>query len=158
MPLPLNRYLYSTHFWYVSARCLKAVLRSFAQREVLRIHPPISATYRTCQQDEILPLAEPVTLKSGQRVNSLRVPAKTDMLISLLGYNTSKLIFGESANEFRPQRWLDSSVNADSQWATTYSSISSFISGPRGCIGWRFAVLEIKIIIAVLVSSFRFEP
>lgn len=32
------------------------------------------------------------------------------------------------------------------------------IGGPRGCVGYRFAIREIKTIIAVLLEAFQFDP
>jgi cytochrome P450 len=34
----------------------------------------------------------------------------------------------------------------------------SFSQGPSSCIGWRFAILEMKVFIAALARDFTFEP
>ena len=43
------------------------------------------------------------------------------------------------------------------QGHSLYSNLLTFLSGPRGCIGYRFAVLEFKAALATLILSLRFE-
>ena len=38
------------------------------------------------------------------------------------------------------------------------AGIMSFSQGPSSCIGWRFAILEMKVFISVLARYFTFEP
>jgi cytochrome P450 len=38
------------------------------------------------------------------------------------------------------------------------ANVMSFSQGPSSCIGWRFAILEMKVFISVLARDFTFEP
>ena len=121
------------------------------------MYPTISGTFRTPKQDEVIPLETPIQLKTGRLVDSLRIPAGTGIFLGILGYNTSKQVFGENAAAFVSERWLDREKSTSS-WTTTYSSILTFLSGTRSCVGFQFAKLEMKIVLAVLLLSFRFDP
>ncbi|GMR47284.1 hypothetical protein PMAYCL1PPCAC_17479, partial [Pristionchus mayeri] len=59
-----------------------------------------------------------------------------------------KEIWGEDVEEFRPERWLESS-------SRPRHSFQSFGEGPRMCIGLRLAIMEEKIMIAHLLKNFR---
>jgi len=38
------------------------------------------------------------------------------------------------------------------------ANVMSFSQGPSSCVGWRFAISEMKVLISVLVRDFTFEP
>ena len=38
------------------------------------------------------------------------------------------------------------------------ANVMSFSQGPSSCIGWRFAILEMKVLISTLARDFTFEP
>ncbi|KAF8359913.1 hypothetical protein PRIPAC_94908 [Pristionchus pacificus] len=62
--------------------------------------------------------------------------------------NLSKELWGEDAEEFRPERWLE----ADNQRAAT--AFLSFGAGPRICIGMRLAYTEEKLLLAHMLRKF----
>ncbi|ORY71146.1 cytochrome P450 [Pseudomassariella vexata] len=55
-------------------------------------------------------------------------------------------------NVFSPERWLDEDGEFDPEAGPSLP----FSAGPRGCFGKKIALLELRIILAVLVVSFRF--
>lgn len=60
------------------------------------------------------------------------------MFIAIAAANINPDLFGDDAEVFRPDRWLDGSVKpADklTREISVYSSLQSFIGGARGCIG-----------------------
>lgn len=120
-------------------------------REMLRLHSTISFANRTVQRDTVLPL-----LNAG----AVPVPGGTTIRIGMATSNTAPRIWGADAREFRPQRWLEKDATWDGEYALpgVWSNIMSFMGGPRGCIGYRFALLEMKMIIAVLLRRFQFLP
>lgn len=63
-------------------------------------------TLRT-KQTTALPLSRPILLKDGYTsTSSIAVPKGTTIWLSISGANRSKDIWGEDADEWRPQRWL----------------------------------------------------
>lgn len=66
-------------------------------------------------------------------------------------------MWGEDADEFRPSRWLGNKPAAAVNVPGVWGNMMTFIGGPRSCIGYRFAVIEIKVILFVLIRSFVFE-
>lgn len=87
---------------------------------------------------------------------------------SLAGYDTSNKVllvspfvqhmdpdvWGPDAAVFRPERWMEEDGLA--QHVHPYSYMP-FSRGPRDCIGSRFALLEAKTILAMVLREFQFE-
>lgn len=67
--------------------------------------------------------------------------------IGIQALNTSKDIFGLDAECFRPERWLDGQLDKllQSKGLTAPGGTLSFLAGPRSCIGYKFAILEVKV-------------
>ncbi|KAH9973118.1 cytochrome P450 [Lactifluus volemus] len=125
-------------------------------RESLRLYAPAAFTERVATHDAVIPLQKPFTDKNGVLQNSVRV-AKGDLVgipISLVHYSTE--VWGEDANEFRPERW-ENLPEAVHGFPSVYGHLSTFIAGPRACIGYRFTVAEIKALLFTLVRAFEFE-
>ncbi|KAF7362982.1 Cytochrome P450 [Mycena venus] len=101
---------------------------------------------------------KPLVTKSGKTITELSIPENTVLVVSLAGYNRNKDVFGEDADKFNPQRWLDGSLQ---EKATTklgvYGNLMTFSSGHRACIGWRFAVYEHQAFLIELVKNFEFS-
>ncbi|KAI0089033.1 hypothetical protein BDY19DRAFT_947657 [Irpex rosettiformis] len=38
-----------------------------------------------------------------------------------------------------------------------FGNLMSFSAGMRGCIGWRFALIEMQVVLATLVEKFEFS-
>lgn len=55
-------------------------------------------------------------------------------------------------NQFHPERWLTSGGEYDAQAVPSMP----FSAGARGCYGQKFAVMEMRIILVVLLWNFRF--
>ncbi|ODN76831.1 hypothetical protein, variant [Cryptococcus amylolentus CBS 6039] len=127
--------------------------------ESLRISPPASFTLREATQDAILPLANPVTGNDGKVMHEVAIDKGTSIFIPVITVNTSPSIWGDDAAKFIPERWLSSSKDGfqpgpvPGVWGNTLT----FLGGGRNCIGYRFALAEIKVILFVLMRSLMFE-
>ncbi|KAH9063911.1 cytochrome P450 [Lactarius vividus] len=154
-------------------------------RETLRVYPPSSLLSRTARQTTTLPLQIPVLSSTGEEVTSVVVPEGTTVIISVLAANHNKAVWGDDASEWRPERWLNASGQrawsgkgqeldgalGDSAEGSTntpgnrggvkypgvYASMMTFLGGGRACIGFKFAEMEIKQIIATLISNMHFS-
>ncbi|TFK22368.1 cytochrome P450 [Coprinopsis marcescibilis] len=128
-------------------------------REVLRLHPVITFLLRTPTKDMTLPLHKPVTLADGSITDHILVSKGQDIMIGMMASNRNPELWGPDADEFKPERWLSPLPQAvqDAPSAGVYSHLLTFIGGQRGCIGFKFAILEMKVILSVLLESLKFE-
>ncbi|KAG8750917.1 cytochrome P450-dit2, partial [Ceratobasidium sp. 423] len=130
-------------------------------RETLRLHGPVPFINRICEEDTILPLLYPVETPSG-KINSIPIKKGTRVFMSLSASNRYGRIWGERAHEFVPERWIGSKIDEVTQPGAhlpgIYSSMMTFGAGSRACIGFKFAIMEIKVMIAELAKEFKFEP
>lgn len=62
-------------------------------------------------------------------------------------------VYGETANDFVPERWLNESGNDNS---IPISAWRAFERGPRNCIGQELANLEAKVILACVMRRYDF--
>ena len=53
-----------------------------------------------------MPLSEPIVGRDGTTMNEILVPKDTTVLLALRACNRSKAIWGDDANEWRPERWM----------------------------------------------------
>lgn len=136
-------------------------------QEMLRLHPPVPWLARVAQSDAVIPLAFPVSpIRPGPQLDKLTICKGETVYISIHGVNRDPAIWGTDANEFKPERWLDPVTGksvigeevAKARVPGLWSSILTFSAGPKGCLGFRFGVVGMKSMLAVLVRSFEFKP
>lgn len=124
-------------------------------KEVLRFYPSFTWSAREAQQDDVIPLEAPFVDTSGRVCHEFRVRKGQVFLIPIHSVNRSKAIWGEDANEFKPERWdcLPETVKSmPGIWGNTLT----FFAGSHACIGYRFALIEIKSLLFFLVRQFEF--
>ncbi|KAH9066220.1 cytochrome P450 [Lactarius vividus] len=122
-------------------------------KEAMRLHPIAYIMYREASQDDVIPLASPIVTKSGEQVSSIHVRKGTPIDLNISVYNRLPEIWGADANEFNPERFLN--IDKSKQFNIGVFAICFIASGPRGCIGWRFAILEMQTIIVTLLENFE---
>ncbi|KAG9096906.1 cytochrome P450-dit2 [Ceratobasidium sp. UAMH 11750] len=129
-------------------------------REVLRIYPPGVILERQPNKDWVIPLRYPITGKDGSELRAIKVKKGTHIYLGVREANRCKETWGQDADEFRPERWLETlpSSVADAKTPGVYSSMMTFSAGPRACIGFKFSLLELKIVLSSLIRSFEFSP
>ncbi|KAF8600122.1 cytochrome P450 [Ceratobasidium sp. AG-I] len=129
-------------------------------REVLRLYPPGTAIERKAMKDWVVPLRYPVKGKDGRELHEVNVKKGTAIHIALREANRCKETWGQDADEFKPNRWLEDRLSSVSEAKTSgvYSSMMTFSAGPRACIGFKFSVLELKVVLLMLVKNFKFAP
>ena len=59
------------------------------------------------RKDVLLPLAWPILSSDGNtEITEIPIKKNTNVIISIIGSNRSKRIWGEDAEEWKPERWL----------------------------------------------------
>lgn len=125
-------------------------------KEMLRCISAVPNTVRVAQRDEVIPLSRPYRTQNGRSTfNSIRVRKGQELIIPIQAINSSKEIWGDDATEFKPERWFSLPESALSSGLPMH--LMTFISGPRGCIGNRFALAEFKAMLCHLIGRFHFE-
>ena len=67
----------------------------------------LTSTRLSAKRDTVLPLSTPIVGRDGTVINEITVPKGCEVIIGVLGANTSKYIWGEDALEWKPERWLE---------------------------------------------------
>ncbi|KAH9855328.1 cytochrome P450 [Lenzites betulinus] len=136
-------------------------------RESLRLYAPISTTMRVASADDVIPVAAPFTDRRGRECPHIRVRRGDIISIPLQALNKSTDVWGDDAEVFRPERWTPDEVDegASRRRAAVqglWGNMMTFgggnpVNGNRSCIGYRFALNEIKIFLYVLVRDLEFS-
>lgn len=104
--------------------------------ETLRLYPPLLELHRSCDRAQTL-------LDTG-----IVVPANSTIFIQPYVIHRDPDYFPEP-NEFKPERFLGEN-SAESNIA-----FMPFGLGPRLCVGMRFALNELRIVIAQLIYNYK---
>ncbi|CAL1405101.1 unnamed protein product [Linum trigynum] len=112
-----------------------------ALTETLRLYPAVPVDGKSAAEDDVLP--DGFRVRKGDGVTYMAYA---------MGRMTS--IWGEDAEEFRPERWLneDGVFSPESPFKFT-----AFQAGPRICLGKEFAYRQMKIFAAILLYFFKFK-
>ncbi|KAJ0978747.1 hypothetical protein J5N97_014221 [Dioscorea zingiberensis] len=107
--------------------------------ESLRLYPPVILIARDASKD--------------MNLGGLMIPKGTGLMIPMLMLQRDKEYWGEDANEFNPLRF----ENGASRAAMHPNSILPFSIGPRACVGQNFAMLEARLVMAMILQRFSFS-
>ena len=113
------------------------LLRSIV-KETLRLHPSVHLFQRECSENCV--------------INEYEIPAKTKVLINAWAIGRDPCYWKE-AEEFRPERFLDSSID----FRGTNFEYIPFGAGRRICPGISFALPSIELPLANLLYHFDWK-
>jgi len=124
-------------------------------RETLRLFPPAARTPKVVRTDTVLPGTYFIPGSEGKPSVetgkfSMAVPKGSVVCIDVWAMHLNTLYWGEDAEEFRPERFIDTESY---QWPR--NAFVPFSGGPRACIGQRFATAEMIGILASVVRRYR---
>ncbi|KAI0720771.1 cytochrome P450 [Cerioporus squamosus] len=127
-------------------------------KETLRLYPPTPIVLREAFEDASLPLSEPICSPDGTLIDSIPIPKGTNVLVGVRACNRNKALWGADAEEWRPRRWLEPLPKAveNASLPGVYSNMMTFVGGGRSCIGFKFAQIEMKVILSTLLANFTF--
>ncbi|KAJ7115353.1 cytochrome P450 [Mycena epipterygia] len=128
-------------------------------RETMRVYCPVVFISRMAMQDDVLPLAKPYIdkLKAGKSHDSLLIPKGQMIHIPILAVNRDKEIWGKTRTSSSPS--AGKSYRTPSALSPAYGRTKLlFFAGPHNCIGFRFALAEMKALLFTVVRAFEFKP
>jgi len=113
--------------------------------ECLRLFPPIGQLVnRRVDADVVLG-------------DDIFIPQGTYVGYNCYSTNRDRAAWGPDADEFRPERWGATADQIQRQYRQrrARAEFISFHGGRRACLGERFAMLQMRITLTVLVRQFR---
>lgn len=107
-------------------------------KEALRVIPTVPIIMRALQANFKLD-------------NGTVLPAGSQVYISLIGLHSSETYY-DNPTEYRPERFY----GQDDRGQSSFTFVP-FSAGPRNCIGQKFAMTDMKVIVSILLRRYRFE-
>eukprot|EP01018_Ginkgo_biloba_P022417 Gb_25247 [translate_table: standard] len=114
-------------------------LMNMILNESLRLYPPVVALIRQTHQD--------------MQLGTISVPAGTQLLFPILALHQEEALWGKDAKEFNPERFNEGISKA----AKHPMAFMPFGLGPRICVGQNFALLQAKVVLAMILQRFSFS-
>lgn len=132
-------------------------------QEVLRHNTPVHIIARCAMVDTQI-LGYPVPKGTNVMV-ALGGPGTTEPTIPeadarrLDGKSDARAKWDEGdIEEFRPQRWLKIDDKGEEYFDSKAGPTLTFSAGPRACWGKKFAYIQMKMLVTLLLWNFDFQP
>ncbi|KAF7328879.1 Cytochrome P450 [Mycena venus] len=124
-------------------------------KETLRLYPALPTSERIALSDAVIPLNGPVTSSEGEQITAIPVRKGQLVTVATASYHRLASRWGNDSDEFRPSRWIDGTVR-DGDIIGPYANLGVFSGGHRTCLGWRFSILEIQVLLCELIGKLSF--
>ncbi|EIW57464.1 cytochrome P450 [Trametes versicolor FP-101664 SS1] len=127
-------------------------------RETMRIHTPVSFVLREALEDTKIPVTEPIRGLDDTLITEIAVPKGTFIFLNSLACNGNKALWGEDADEWKPERWL-APLPRELEEARIrgFTRICTYLAANLFWSGFKFSQLEMKVVLSTLVRSFKFD-
>ncbi|KAG0261434.1 hypothetical protein DFQ27_002957 [Actinomortierella ambigua] len=109
--------------------------------ETLRLHPPLNKNVKMAVQDDVLPCGTKVC--AGDFIG-----------FSPWIMGRSRAVWGDDAEVFRPERWIDDHGKFKTQNPFKFNTFSG---GPRVCTGQTFATMQVLQTTCLLLQRYTFK-
>ena len=106
-------------------------------KETQRLHNPSYQPGRTALSDTILP-------------GGIKMPKDSVMIVAIHHIHNNPKIW-DDPHKFNPDRWTTAKVNNRPK-----GSYAPFAAGPRMCIGFNFALQEVRVVLSELIYNYEF--
>ncbi|CAN1844904.1 Cytochrome P450 94A1 [Linum perenne] len=116
--------------------------------EAMRLYPPVPLDTKIAVNDDVLP--DGTVVKGGTRIT-----------YHPYAMGRAERIWGPDWAEFRPERWLKRASGDSEKWIFVGRdpySYPVFQAGPRICLGKEMAFLQMKRVVAGILSKFKVVP
>ncbi|KAJ8732429.1 hypothetical protein PYW07_015028 [Mythimna separata] len=107
-------------------------------RETLRLYPPVPVIVRKVEKDVVLPCG-------------IKLVPGTGVLVNIWALHRNLRYWGEDAEVFRPERFLDTPL-------THPAAFMPFSHGPRNCVGYQYAMMSMKTVLSTVLRRYRILP
>uniref|UniRef100_K3X3A6 Cytochrome P450 n=1 Tax=Globisporangium ultimum (strain ATCC 200006 / CBS 805.95 / DAOM BR144) TaxID=431595 RepID=K3X3A6_GLOUD len=111
-----------------------------ALRETLRLYPSVPANIKHATKDTLFHDGTFIRQNEGAVISSYVLARMTH-------------VWGHDAKEYRPERWLD--AKSGRLVSESAFKFNTFHAGPRMCLGMNLAMMEMKIVVAMVVARFH---
>ena len=106
--------------------------------ETLRMYPPLMRTDRVCNKD-------------GYEYDNIKMPAGQIWSVPIWALHHDPDLYPDPYR-FDPERF-----NEENKRNRESTAFLPFGAGPRMCIGMRFALIVVKILLSVILKKYKFE-
>ncbi|KAJ4985203.1 cytochrome P450 [Stagonosporopsis vannaccii] len=112
-------------------------------KETMRYFPPFAFGI-----DRVVPTG-------GAVISGIPIPAGAEVGAQVESLHRDFGVFGDDADTYRPERWLEASEERRSMMEKGFLGFSA---GKRVCLGIHIAMLEIKKVIPLVLMNFDVSP
>ncbi|PVH74400.1 cytochrome P450, partial [Cadophora sp. DSE1049] len=95
--------------------------------------------------------------KGGVTFDQYFIPETATLSYSPLAQNRCKAIFGEDADQWRPERWIEGEGSSEEELRNMNKYLATFGYGSRACIGRNLAMFEMYNFIGQILSRYDVE-
>ncbi|POM60381.1 Cytochrome p450 [Phytophthora palmivora] len=110
--------------------------------EALRLFSPVGLAQKLCVRDTVFP-------------DGTFVPKGSNIALVYHAMARMPGIWGADAASFKPERFIDPETGE--MIKVSSGKFSAFNTGPRVCVGRKLAMMEMKMVVACVVSRFHFD-
>ncbi|KAJ3035652.1 Thromboxane-A synthase [Rhizophlyctis rosea] len=155
----LNTTLFLCHNPDKRAKLVEEIARVLGKGGVPTWENLSELKYLDCVIKEVQRLANPIGLNPRTTIKDTTlcghfIPKNTEVILNIHSLHRSPEHWGPTADHFIPERWTDDPLAKEAEAKGAYMP---FGAGEMMCVGFRMALVEIKVIIIRLLQNFDLQ-